>query len=238
MAPRTPAEPIGPGDHGPKYNRQLIVALLGEVDNPQTLRQAEALDGKRREPPLLSEVVSVRCQLAPDGHCHAEGLDALQRALAGQLRVAQAVGGRSRVYLLGDCRAADRTLAGWSGDAVAGLIADAGLREVALISIVGDGAGRDPAREEHTQADAGAHSFASALHRTLWEAHHVCTTVHARTGSVRVLEHPLISDGVLVEVGRKVTEPVGGGAAAEHHATHSKLRLWWDASGQRCDWAY
>lgn len=220
------------------YDRQLIVALLTSDDDLATLAQAQALNDKRREPALASEVVSLRCRPLRDGPRHAEGVDTLRRALAGQLGVPRAMGGHSRLYLVGPCSAADRTLADWPADAIAGLLAEAGLHEVALISLVADEAGRDPARADHAQIEPGACSFASALHGVLWKAHGIRTTMHARTGRVQVLEQPHGDGMTLIEAGRKLTASSPDTLATAHHAPHSKLRLWWDGEVQRRAWAY
>lgn len=220
------------------YDRQLVVALLACDNDQSTLTQARALNDKHREPALASEVVNLHCRPPSDGPRRADGVDALRRALAGQLGVPRAIGGHSRIYLVGPCSAADRTLAGWPAEAVAGLLAEAGLHDVALISLVADEAGRDPARADDAQVEPGACSFASTLHSVLWTAHGVRTTVHARTGRVRVLEQPHGHGETLIEAGRKLTTSSPGNLATAHHAPHSKLRLWWDGAMQRRTWAY
>ncbi len=228
----------GASGSGSKYDRQLIVALLATPQDEATLRQAAALQGKHRDPVLPSEVVLVHGAVGDDGTLRAEGLDSLRLAMAGRLGVPHPVSGRSRIYLVGEGDAGARTLAGWTAGAVADLLANAGLRGAAMISILAEGAGRDPEREHHAQAEPGACSFASLLHRALWEHHRVGTTIHARPGTVRALTEAVVTKGTLIEAGRKVTTPPFSDQAAEHHAAHSKLRIWWDGGVQRCAWAY
>lgn len=220
------------------YDRQLVVALLASEDDQSILAQGLALNDKHRELALASEIVTLHCRPLSGGARHADGVDALRRALAGQRDVPRVVGGDSRIYLVASCSAADRTLASWPADALANLLAETGLHDVALISIVADEAGRDLARSDDAQIEPGAYSFASALHDVLWTAHGIRTIVHARTGRVLVVEQAHARCGTLVEAGRKLTTSNPGNQSAQHHAPHSKLRLWWDGEVQRRDWAY
>jgi hypothetical protein len=216
------------------YDRQLICALLGGADNASISAQAEALNRKRRDPPLPSEVVAVQ-RGAPSALTHDVcDIEALRLALSGELQVKSPLTGRSRLYLLGEGSAVQRTLGGWDPAALAMLLARAGLREVGLISIVGDGAGRDPARSDAEQTHADAVSFASLLHRALRHDHGIVTTINARVGAVRVVSEA--SGGI--EVGRKITGPQTHGGASQHHAANSKLRLWWDGDQQLRAWSY
>ncbi len=217
-----------------KYDRQLIVALLDGRNDAAVVAQAEALDGKQRKAALPSEVV--RVSRAATGDVDARDIEALCKALAGKQRVALSVGARSRLYLVGEGDAAQRLLAGWPSSKVAALLADAGLRDLGLLSIVADGAGRDPDRDDATQLEPQAASFASLLHRALRERHGIATTVNARVGAVKVVTEPTSSAGV--ESGRKLTSPQPGIEADAHHAPRSKLRLRWDGDKQVSEWSY
>ncbi|MBE0546291.1 MAG: hypothetical protein IH627_01275 [Rubrivivax sp.] len=228
----------GASRSGSKYDRQLIVAFIATPQDEATLRQAAALHGKHRDPVLPSEVVLVSGAVGDHGLLRAEGLESLRLAMAGRLGVPHPVTGRSRIYLVGEGDADARTLAGWTAGAVADLLANAGLRGATMVSIIAEGAGRDPEREHHAQTEPGARSFASLLHRALWEHHRVAATIHARLGAVRVLTEAAATKGALIEAGRKVTTRPCNDQAAEHHVAHSKLRFWWDAGVQRCAWAY
>jgi hypothetical protein len=222
-----------------KYDRQLIIALLAAPGDTALMSQATALDGKRRDVALPSEVVPLWRTAGAYPHWNAAGADALKQAMAGQLEVPQPITGRSRIYLVGEGNAADRTVAGCSADEVACLLADAGLNAAAMISIVADGAGRDTERADEEQADESQCSFASLLHRQLFERHGVLTVVHARLGPVRVVS---LADGAAAgtaaEPGRKLTARRTGETAGQHHAGQSKLRFWWDGVQQRCEFAY
>ncbi len=209
------------------YDRQLIVALLDGDDDASTRAQAEALGAKQRKPMLPSEVVLLK-RTAPD-------VQALRDALAGRAAVAQPVTARSRLYVLGRGHMADRKVAGWSGEAMAGMLAAAGLRAVGMISIVAEGAGRDPDRADRAQTDDGAQSFASQLHRALRDAHGIWTSVHARIGAVRVQQ---TAPGQAVDTGRKLSAPHPGPGPLAHHAPGHKIRIDWDGSAQRMTWAY
>lgn len=223
---------------GSRYDRQLILAFLATPRDEATLCQATALQNKRHDPVLPSEVVLVHSAIGDQAPLQADGLVSVRLAIAGRLGVPHPVTERSRIYLLGKGDADARTLAGWTAGAVADLLASAGLRGAAMISVVADGAGHDPDREPHAQIEPGARSFASLLHRALGELHRVETTVHARVGTVQVLTEALVIDGALTEAGRKVTTGPHGDAAAGHHVAHSKLAIWWDAGVQRSAWAY
>ena len=229
----TPAQTAKRVDAEPRYDRQLIIALVGQAADAATLDQAQALDGKRRDPVLPSEVVALR----PGPPADAGDVDALRLALAGRRRVPLPVSARSRLYLIGEGSAAARTLGGWSPAALAAQLAAAGLRELAVISIVGDGAGRDPDRGDAAQTDADAVSFASLLHRVLREAHGVVTTVNARVGAVQVLTQATRVGGATLAAGRKLTAAQPGGVATEHHAPQSKLRIRWDRDRQLREWS-
>lgn len=221
-----------------RYDRQLICALLGGADDASTAAQADALDRKRREPPLPSEVVAVRGGGPSAFARDVCDVEALRLSVAGQRQVQSPLTGRSRLYLVGEGSAAERTLGGWQPTALAALLARAGLRELALISIVGAGAGRDPDRDDAGQLDADAISFASVLHRALRHEHGIVTTVNARVGAVRVLAQPLAAAAAGIAVGRKLTAPQPDSVASEHHAPQSKLRLWWDGDHQLRAWSY
>jgi hypothetical protein len=221
------------------YNRQLIVALtMGGQDDAAVLAQADALDRKRRDPALPSEVVVVHRGPGPDRWDGDADADELRSALTGQRRVGMPVDGQSRLYLVGAGDAAERTLAGWGPAALAALLAGAGLRTLALLSIVGDGAGRDPDRDEAAQLDPDATSFASLLHRALREDHSIVTKVNARIGAVRVQTSATASGNGVIEAGRKLTSPHPATAASEHHAASSKLHLRWEGERQLREWSY
>ncbi|HEY1789029.1 MAG TPA: C80 family cysteine peptidase [Verrucomicrobiae bacterium] len=217
------------------YDRQLILVLADGADDAAMIDQAEALDRKRREPPLPSEVVvmGTGAQSLPADPAE---IDGLRRALAGQRRVALPITGRSRLYLIGMGDTRQRTLGGRTGAAVAAMLAEAGLRELGLLSIVGDGAGRDPDRNDAGQADVQATSFASLLQLALRDNHGIRTTVHARVGAVRVLTEPTSTAAGVIAAGRKLTGAQPGGASREHHAPHSKLRIRWEADRQVREW--
>lgn len=206
------------------YDRQLVVALLDGADDHSFTEQAVALDAKRRDPPLPSEWVSLR--LGPSS-ADAADVGTLQDAIAGHGRVQSPVTRRSRLYVVGRSDADALTLGGWSPSAVAALLALGGLRELALLSIVGDGAGLDPQRDQAGQTDAGAVSFASELHRSLRAAHGVETIVNARVGAVRVRAD-----------GRKLTAAQTGGQPARHKAAQSKLGIRWVGDEQHREWSY
>ena len=220
---------------GARYDRQLILALAGGANEAATLDEAIALDRKRREPPVASEVVFVRGGAQSLGSSATE-IDVLRRALAGHRQVPLPMKGRSRLYLLGAGDPTRRTLAGHTAAAVAAMLADAGLNEIALLSIVGDGAGRDPDRDDAAQADEQATSFASLLHRALRVDHGITTTVHARIGAVRVLTQATKTAAGVIAVGRKLTAAQPDGLASEHHASHRKLRIRWDGDRQIREW--
>ena len=233
----TPARTAKLGDAEPRYDRQLIIALLGQAADAATLGQAQALDGKRRDAVLPSEVVALRPGSSAGPAADKADFDAMRLALAGRRQVPVPVSASSRLYLVGEGSAAARTLGGWSPAALAALLAAAGLRELALISIVGDGAGRDPDRGDAAQTDADAVSFASLLHRALREAHGVVTTVNARVGAVQVLTQATRVGTATVAAGRKLTAAQPGGVATEHHAPQSKLRIRWDGDHQLRAWS-
>ncbi|MCC6532233.1 MAG: hypothetical protein IT531_06780 [Burkholderiales bacterium] len=214
--------PLAPS--GPRYDRQLIVALLDDPRDSMIVAQAEALDGKRREPALASEWVPLR--LGADKADSAD-MQALRSALAGERRVPCPVTRRSRLYLVGNGDAAARTLGRRSPAAVASLLAAAGMRELGLLSVVADGAGRDPEREHADQIAADATSFASELHRLLRTAHGIDTTVNARIGAVQVTAG-----------GRKLTAPQPDAQPTRHKAAHSKLTIRWVGEEQRRAWSY
>lgn len=226
--------PGPPGGAVTGYDRQLILVLAGGADDAEVIAQADALDRKRREPPLPSEVVVVRTG-AQSPPADASEMDALRSALAGQRRVRLPITGRSRLYLIGAGDAGGRTLGGRTGGVVAAMLAEAGLRELGLLSIVGDGAGRDPDRSDTGQVDAQATSFASLLHHALRDNHGVRTTVHARVGAVRVLTEPTPTAAGVIDAGRKLTGGPGG-VSSEHHAPRSKLRIRWEADRQIREW--
>jgi hypothetical protein len=224
-------------DAEPKYDRQLIVALVGQAADADTLDQARALDGKRREPVLPSEVVALHREPSAGPLADAGGVDALRLALAGRQRVPLPLSARSRLYLVGEGNAAARTLGGWPPAALAAQLAAAGLRAPAVISIVGNGAGRDPDREDEAQTDVDAVSFASLLHRALREEHGIVTTVNARVGAVRVLTRATRVGAATLAAGRKLTAVQPGGVANDHHAPQSKLRIRWDGDRQVRTWS-
>ena len=228
-------KPEPPGGTVTGYDRQLIVVLAGGADDAALIEQAEALNRKRRDPPLPSEVVVARSGARSLPSDTGE-IDALRSALAGQRRVPLPVTGRSRLYLIGAGDASRRTLGGRTGAAVAAMLAEAGLRELGLLSIVGDGAGRDPDRSDAGQADALATSFASLLHLALRENHGIRTTVHARVGAVRVLTEPTSTAAGVITAGRKLTAAQPGGVPGEHHAPRSKLRIRWEKDRQIREW--
>jgi hypothetical protein len=232
-ADATSSEPGG-------YDRQLIVALPADAGDAATMAQAEALDQKRRKTPLPSEMVTLRRGSAHDVRADAGDIDELARALAGQRRVPLPVTARSRLYLVGVGNVVERTLSGWSPVELAALLAGAGLRELDLISIVGDGAGRDPDRDDDAQTDPGATSFASVLHRVLRDEHGVATTVNARVGAVRVVTSDTASSSgaAVIASGRKLTASQPGEVASEHHAPRSKLHMRWDGDRQVREWSY
>lgn len=225
-----------------KYDRQLILALLGSADDDAALAQAQALERKPRQPPLPGEVVAMR-RAAPPGAppgalAEARETDALQRALAGRRQVPLPVGPRSWLYLVGAGDPGSRTVAGGAPESVAAALAAAGLLEVGLISIVADGGGRDPARDEAAKLDAEAASFASLLHRALREVHGVATRVHARVGAVRVFTQATPVGAAVLDAGRKLTARRPGGDAGEHSAPLSKLNIRWDGERQLREWSY
>lgn len=232
-ADATPSEPDG-------YDRQLIVALPGDADDDATVAQADALDHKRRQTSLPSEMVTVRRGVAHDRQADAGDIEELARALAGQRRVPLPVTGRSRLYLVGVGNVVERTLSGWSPAELAALLTGAGLRELDLISIVGDGAGRDPDRDDDAQTDPDATSFASVLHRVLRDEHGIVTSVNARVGAVRVVTSTTESrsGAAVIASGRKLTAPRPGEVASEHHASRSKLHMRWDGDRQVREWSY
>jgi len=158
----------------------LIVALVGQAADADTLDQERALDGRRRQPVLLSEALALRLAPSAGPLADAGGVDALRLALAGRRQVQLPLSARSRLYLVGEGNASARTLGGWPPAALAAQLAAAGLRAPAVISIVGDGAGRDPDREDAAQTDVDAVSFASLLHRALREEHGIVTTVRRK----------------------------------------------------------
>ena len=200
------------------------------------MNQAHALHGKQREKALPSEVVLLSHEAGDPTQWHTAGIADLKRALAGQLNVPQPVTSRSRIYLLGEGNASDRTLTECHADGVAAVLADCGLKGAATLSIVADGAGRDPDRDDARQADPGQRSFASSLHRQLLERHGIRTVLQARTGSVLIVSPEEPRPGIAS--GRKLTSPSPSQPADQHHATQSKLRFSWDGPHQQCEWAY
>lgn len=212
------------------YDRQLIIALRSEYGGGGVEAQAQALDGKRRVPPVPSEVVAM--------DPHPSSFDALHRALAGHASVPLPLSARSRLYLVGHGDAANRLVSGWTAPDLAAALANAGLREVATVSIVADGAGRDPDLDDDTaQVSAGASSFASVLHQRLCDLHAVTTTVHARVGAVRVSEVADAAVAGSIERGRKLTSKLPGEVATEHHGPRSKLTFSWNGSHQHVEWS-
>lgn len=211
------------------YDRQLIVALQSDQGDNTALAQARALNDKQREPPVPSEVIAL--------DANPTSFDALHRALAGSASVPLPMSDRSRLYLVGHGDAAKRLVSGWTASDLAAALANAGLREVAMVSIVADGAGRDPDRDDDAQVVAGAASFASALHQRLRDVHSVTTTVHARVGSVRVALGLDAAVADPIARGRKLTSPRLGEAATEHHARRSKITCSWNGNHQLVEWS-
>ena len=211
------------------YDRQLIVALQSDQGDNTVLAQARALNDKQREPPVPSEVIAL--------DTNPTSFDALHRALAGSASVPLPMSDRSRLYLVGHGDAAKRLVSGWTASDLAAALANAGLREVAMVSIVADGAGRDPDRDDDAQVVAGAASFASALHQRLRDVHSVTTTVHARVGSVRVALGLDAAVADPIARGRKLTSPRLGEAATEHHARRSKITCSWNGNHQLVEWS-
>ncbi len=213
------------------YDRQLIIALRSEHGGIGVEAQAQALHDKRRVPPVPSEVVAV--------DPNPSSFDALQRALAGHASVPLPLSARSRLYLVGHGNAAKRVVSGWTAPDLAAALANAGLREVATVSIVADGAGRDPDLDNDDTAHdtAGASSFASVLHQRLRDLHAVATTVHARVGVVRVAEVADAGVAGSIERGRKLTSKRPGEVATEHHEPRSKLTFSWNGRHQHVEWS-
>ena len=216
--------PAGTPADDTKYDRQLVVALLDGADDHPFMEQAVALDAKHRDPPLPSEWVSLRLGLSS---ADAAGVRALQDAIAGRRQVQSPVTRRSRLYVVGRSDANALTLGGWSSSGVAGLLVLGGLRELALLSIVGDGAGLDPQHDQAGQTDADAVSFASELHRLLRVVHGVETFVNARVGAVRVRAD-----------GRKLTAMQIDEQPARHKAAQSKIGIRWVGDEQHREWSY
>ena len=211
------------------YDRQLIVALQSDQGDNTVMAQARALNDKQREPPVPSEVIAL--------DANPTSFDALHRALAGSASVPLPMSDRSRLYLVGHGDAAKRLVSGWTASDLAAALANAGLREVAMVSIVADGAGRDPDRDDDAQVVAGASSFASVLHQLLRDAHSVTTTVHARVGTVRVALGLAAAVADPIARGRKLTSPRPGEAATEHHARRSKITCSWNGNHQLVEWS-
>ena len=220
-----------------KYRRQLIVAMVDGDDAAGNVAQAEALNAKERDAVLPSEVVVLHFGAAPDGRADAGDVEQLRLALEGKRQVALPVDAQARLYLLGEGSATRRTLAGCAPEAVAALLADAGLRAIRLLSIVGDGAGRDPDRTDDAQLDPQATSFASRLHQSLQDRG-IATTVNARVGAVRVLTQAGSAGSVAIESGRKLTSAHPDAEATQHHAAATKLRLRWENGRQIREWSY
>ncbi len=211
------------------YDRQLIVALQSDQGDDTVLTQARALNDKQREPPVPSEVIAV--------DSNPTSLDALHCALAGSASVPLPMSDRSRLYLVGHGDAAKRLVSGWTASDLAAALASAGLREVAMVSIIADSAGRDPDRDDAAQVAAGASSFASVLHQRLRNVHSVTTTVHARVGTVRVAEGLDAAVAGSIARGRKLTSSRPGEAATEHHARRSKITFSWNGNHQLVEWS-
>lgn len=211
-----------------RYDRQLIVALPANPSDDDTLRQAMALDAKARARALPSEVVA----LAPAAELPPA---VLLQAMAGRGTVTLAMTPASRLYLVGVGDAQARSLSGRNGEAVADLLAAAGLADVAVISIVADGAGSDPDVGDPISPQSS--SFASRMHRHLLRAHGIDTTVHARVGRVRVATDADAA-GAGVEPGRKLTAAQGDLQPSRHKATHSKLSIRWAGDKQCREWSY
>ena len=211
------------------YDRQLIVALQSDQGDNTVMAQARALNDKQREPPVPSEVIAL--------HANPTSFDALHRALAGSASVPLPMSDRSRLYLVGHGDAAKRLVSGWTASDLAAALANAGLREVAMVSIVADGAGRDPDRDDDAQVVAGASSFASVLHQRLRDVQSVTTTVHARVGTVRVALGLAAAVAEPIARGRKLTSPRLGEAATEHHARRSKITCSWNGNHQLVEWS-
>ncbi len=212
------------------YDRQLIVALRSEHGGEGVEAQAQALGDKRRVPPVPSEVVAV--------DPHPSSFDALHRALAGHASVPLPLSARSRLYLVGHGDAAKRLVSGWTALDLAAALANAGLREVATVSIVADGAGCDPDLDDNiAQVTAGASSFASVLHQRLRDLHAVTTTVHARVGAVRVAEVADAAVAGSIERGRKLTSKRPDEMATKHHEPRSKLTFSWIGRHQHVEWS-
>ncbi len=223
---------------GKKYDRQLIVALLGGTDDTETTAQAEALGRKQRDSPLPSEMVTLGRGPEFDSASAGGRLAALRLAVAGRAQIALPLGRQSRLYLVGTCDPVSRTLAGWTPADLAMQLVAVGLREIGLISVVADGAGRDVGRDDDAQVEPGAISFASELHRMLCEEHAVITVLHARIGAVKVLARATLLGDQVHEPGRKLTSRTTGGEASEHHAPRSKLTFRWDGEHQLREWSY
>jgi len=220
-----------------KYRRQLIVAMVDGDDAAGSVAQAEALNAKERDAVLPSEVIVLHLGAAPDGRADAGDVEQLRLALEGKRLVAMPVDAQARLYLLGEGSATRRTLAGCAPEAVAALLADAGLRALRLLSIVGDGAGRDPDRADDAQLDPQAMSFASRLHQSLQDRG-VATTVNARVGAVRVLTQAGAAGSIAIEAGRKLASAHPDAEAMQHHAAATKLRLRWEDGRQVREWSY
>ena len=227
-----------------KYDRQLIVAFLAEGQEADTAAQAEALNQKERAEALGSEVVLVRADLGQEAGFSAASVRELERAVAGELRVAGRMTANSRLYLVGPGHWDQGKLAAWGPEQVADLLGRSRLPAVKVISIVADELGRDgPAAGGGKRPFAeGLNSFAAIFQRRLNEAHQIRTNVQARVLKVAVVLPPPGGPTTGPALGRKVTAREGESPeqtlAYGHHRPCSKVRLCWEGEQQQAEWAY
>jgi|GEM_PF-4978286 len=177
----------------PARDRQVVLALPA-WDGDDAAAAAAALQDKAVGRGLASALVAA----APGGALPAGCLDGLTEA--------------SRLYLVGT--------GGHAPEALAALLATAGLRAAGRVSLVADAAAAAPDEAEDR-------SFAARLHAAL-RAEGVATELAARTGEVAV-----VRDGE--DRGRKRTR--AGGEAWASKAPRSKVLYGWDGAAQTRRWA-
>lgn len=215
------------------YDRQLILLLSKGSPDGALVAQAEALNQKKREKMVPSEVVALT--ISDPSEPNISATEALREANLGKRSVPQPMTNHSRLYLLGEGNPENRTVAGINARNMATLLATAGLKGVKVISIVADGAARDVDRPEEHQLDPDAHSFASELLMSLKQDSGLNTIVQARVERVIVSTDP---NSDHVATGRKLTAPLKEEGNPLHKKTRSKIRFSWDGSKAVREWCY
>jgi hypothetical protein len=190
--------------------RQLIIKFLSgvgdDVINAST-SGLEYLAGKRKIP---SETVTFPTR--------SRGKGPIGEACRGRLKAAMKdlPAGASRVYLDGHWDWTMQTIGGWPAGEVADLLGDCGLPDQCVVSVLGCELARDRGSPGCGLLGVSVDSFASNLHRLLWDTHALEACGFAR---VQQTYYP----GTGKRRGHKGVLPVAGGQKVKHHLERSKV---------------